>query len=162
MARDSELDIQAARVRCEALEGAQEELESWHREFTVTLDDGHTRHQMDALEAGKVVEDAEAKARMAAQDLAEAQGRLRKANCDYGEGWISDDLECGTDVEPWCGKHAVLYYIKVNKEIQGKLAEAQETIKAVRERARQGRKIMELDMYLFAGDILTIAGEKGE
>ena len=41
----------------------------------------------------------------------EAQARLRKANCDYGDGWLSDDLECGRDVEPWCGKHAVLHYI---------------------------------------------------
>ena len=51
----------------------------------------------------------------------EAQGRLRKANCDYGDGWLSDDLECQVDVEPWCGKHAVLYYIRANKEAQGKL-----------------------------------------
>ena len=46
----------------------------------------------------------------------EAEARLRKANCDYGDGWINDDLKCGIDVEPWCGKHAVLYYIRENKE----------------------------------------------
>ena len=56
------------------------------------------------------------------RQLAEAQARLRKANCDYGDGWLSDDLECQVDVEPWCGKHAVLYYIRANKEAQGKLA----------------------------------------
>jgi hypothetical protein len=44
--------------------------------------------------------------------LRESEARLRKANCDYGDGWLSDDLECQVDVEPWCGKHAVLYYIK--------------------------------------------------
>ena len=54
--------------------------------------------------------------------LAEAQARLRKANCEYGDGWLSDDLECGRDAEPWCGKHAVLYYIKAHKEARGKLA----------------------------------------
>ena len=53
-------------------------------------------------------------------ELAEARARLRKANCDYGDGWLSDDLECGRDVEPWCGKHAVLYYIKENKEAGGR------------------------------------------
>ncbi len=57
------------------------------------------------------------------RQLAKAQARLRKANCDYGDGWLSDDLECGVDVEPWCGKHAVLYYIRINKEAQGKLKE---------------------------------------
>ena len=39
------------------------------------------------------------------------------------------------------------------------LEEAQEALRAVRERAKQGRKIMERDIYLFAGDILTILGE---
>ena len=54
-------------------------------------------------------------------ELTEAQARLRKANCDYGDGWLSDDLECQVDAEPWCGKHAVLYYIRENKKAQGKL-----------------------------------------
>ncbi|KKN49295.1 hypothetical protein LCGC14_0643940 [marine sediment metagenome] len=53
-------------------------------------------------------------------EVAEAQARLRKANCEYGDGWLSDDLECERDVEPWCGKHAVLYYIKENKEAGGR------------------------------------------
>lgn len=57
------------------------------------------------------------------RQLAEAQARLRKANCAYAAGWISDDVECQVDVVPWCGKHAVLYYIRVNKEAQGKLQE---------------------------------------
>ena len=55
------------------------------------------------------------------EELEEAQARLRKANCEYGDGWLNDDLECGIDVEPWCGKHAVLYYIKAHKEAQRKL-----------------------------------------
>ena len=52
------------------------------------------------------------------RQLAEAQARLRKANCDYGDGWINDDLECQRDVEPWCGKHAVLHYIAENARLQ--------------------------------------------
>ena len=46
---------------------AQEELSAWHQEFTVTLDNGKP-YTMDALEAGKTVQDAEAEARMAQQD----------------------------------------------------------------------------------------------
>ena len=58
----------------EALEEAQAELASWHQEFTVSLDDdSQTQYRMDALEVGKMVQDAEAGARMARQDLKEAQ-----------------------------------------------------------------------------------------
>jgi len=60
--------------------------------------------------------------------LGKARTRLRKANCDYGDGWIRDDLECLVDKEPWCGKHAVLYYIKAHKEAQGSLMEAREEV----------------------------------
>jgi hypothetical protein len=45
------------------------------------------------------------------------QARLRKANCEYGDGWLSEDLECQVDVEPWCGKHAVLFYIQKLREV---------------------------------------------
>jgi len=61
------------------LAGVREELNAWHQEFTVRLDDsGHRCYQMDALEVGKMVQDAEAETRMAKQDLAEAQGLLRR------------------------------------------------------------------------------------
>jgi len=51
---------------------AQDELNAWRLEFTTTLDDG-LPYQMDALEAGKMLEDAEAEARMAKQDLDEGK-----------------------------------------------------------------------------------------
>ncbi|KKN47184.1 hypothetical protein LCGC14_0665250 [marine sediment metagenome] len=76
--------------------------------------------------------------------LAEAQARLRKANCAYGDGWISDDLECGVDVEPWCGKHAVLYHIKANKEAQGKL----DAVETWRKQPRGKGGMAELDRIL--------------
>ena len=57
---------------------AQDELNAWRMEFTTTLDDGHP-YQMDALEAGKMLEDAEAEARMAKQDLDKALRKLEAA-----------------------------------------------------------------------------------
>jgi len=99
MARDSELDVQAARDEKYCPDCGSSCPSCCLHEDCIAV--GERDVALEALE--------------------EAQGRLRKANCDYGEGWINDDLECGIDVEPWCGKHAVLYYIKVNKEAQGKL-----------------------------------------
>ena len=60
---------------------AQDELNAWHLEFTTTLDNG-LPYQMDALEAGKVLEDAEAETRMAKQDLKEAQEKLERIESD--------------------------------------------------------------------------------
>ena len=51
-----------------ALADARLELDMWKQEFTRTLDDGRLYTQ-DALEAGKELADAEARARMATQDL---------------------------------------------------------------------------------------------
>jgi hypothetical protein len=66
--------------------------------------------------------------------LRESEARLRKANCDYGDGWLTDDLECGVDVEPWCGKHAVLYYIKALRESEA----AQAGVRGALERLLRG------------------------
>lgn len=60
---------------------AQEELNAWHQEFATTLDG--RPYQMDALEAGKVVQDAEARARMAVQDLEEAQGKIEQVRLEH-------------------------------------------------------------------------------
>ncbi len=46
-----------------------------------------------------------------------------------------------------------------NADLKRQLAEARETLEAVRGRAKEARKVMERDIYLFAGDILTIVGE---
>jgi len=73
----------------EALEEAQAELSAWRQEFTVTLDDeSRTQYQMDALEAGKMVQDVEAEARMAKHDLEEAKAYTKELE-DYREFWIA-------------------------------------------------------------------------
>lgn len=58
------------------LQQAQEELATWHQEFTTTHNG--KSYQMDALEAGKMVQDTEAEARLAKQDLQEVQEEVRE------------------------------------------------------------------------------------
>lgn len=53
------------------LKQAQEELSAWHQEFTVTVNG--KPYPLDPIEAGKMVQDAEAEARMATQDKEQAQ-----------------------------------------------------------------------------------------
>ncbi|KKK56383.1 hypothetical protein LCGC14_3065070 [marine sediment metagenome] len=53
------------------LKQAQEELSAWHQEFTVTVNG--KPYPLDPIEAGKMVQDAEAEARMATQDKEAAQ-----------------------------------------------------------------------------------------
>jgi hypothetical protein len=98
----------------EALEGAQGEIERLEKlplQFAVHGADRCSAQLGIPCPTCSKIADLE-------RQLAEAKARLRKANCDYGDGWLSDDLECQVDVEPWCGKHAVLYYIRANKEAQ--------------------------------------------
>ena len=52
-------------------DAVREELSAWHQEFTVTVNG--KPYTMDPIEAGKMVQDAEAEARMATQDKEAAE-----------------------------------------------------------------------------------------
>ena len=58
----------------EKFKALEQELATWHQEFTVVLDDGK-EYVMDALEAGKSLADVEARVRVTMEDRAESVAR---------------------------------------------------------------------------------------